>query len=135
VEDASDQPLVGSQLRASLAREAVDQAGEGLAPRGSARGLLTARVLTVEETTVAFAAPDRPREYLLRAEAEATLTRPDGRVLWKSTRIHADREFISGLTVEATQRNKEVAVEQLARDLSREILRRVALTMDREPRP
>ncbi|MBI5441564.1 MAG: hypothetical protein HY900_10195 [Deltaproteobacteria bacterium] len=133
VEDGSDQPLLGARLRASLAKEAVDHAGEGLAARATARGLLTVRIASVTETAVAFAAPDRPRQYLLHAEVEATLARPDGRILWKSMKIRGDREFVSGLTVEATQRAKEIALDRLVDDLSREILRRVALTLDRDP--
>lgn len=132
VEDVGDLPLFGSYLRSALARDAVDQPGKTLASRESAKALLTGRVVSVKENAVAYVAPDRPREYLLKAEVEATLSRPDGKVLWKSTKIHAERQFASGTTIEATQRNKQVAAELLARDVSHEILRRVALTLERD---
>jgi outer membrane lipopolysaccharide assembly protein LptE/RlpB len=130
VEDEGSQPLLGSFLRRSLAREAVDRPGERLSSKDRARALLTARVLSITESAVAFVAGDAPQEYRLSAEVEAKLERPDGRVLWKGLRIRADRGFLSGTTVEETQRNKEVALERLAGDLSREILRRVSLALE-----
>ncbi len=132
VEDDSKEPLVGAKLRAAIAREAVDQASEGLASRANAKALLTARVLSVLEPTVAFTAGDVPQEYLLKAEVEATLTLPDGRVLWKGLKIGADRQYAAGSSVEQTQQNKNAALERLSRDLSREILRRVVLSLDKD---
>ena len=81
----------------------------------------------------AFVAGDVPQLYLLKGEVEGRLATPDDQVLWKGLGIRAEREFAAGDTVEATQSNKDNALEFLAGDLSREVLRRVALAMTARP--
>lgn len=133
VADDSAEPLFGAHVRAALAREVVDRADVVLADRQGATASLTARVTSTKETTTAYVAGDNPRQYLLVAEAEATLSSNDGTVLWKGLNLRADRQFSAGDTVEGTQTNKQQALQLLAGDLSREIARRVSLSLSTLP--
>ncbi|MBI5017305.1 MAG: hypothetical protein HZB55_17700 [Deltaproteobacteria bacterium] len=131
VVDDSREPLFGSQLRAALARGVVDRPEAALGASGQAGAwLLSTRVVSVQETAVAYAVGDLPRLYLLAAEIEAKLEAPGGRVVWKGLKIRSDREFAAGDKVEQTQVRKGEALTQLARQLAGEVLRRVDLVTD-----
>jgi hypothetical protein len=142
VADESREPLFGSQLRAALAREVVDRPEVSLGSRGQAGAwLLSAKVLSVQETAVAYVVGDLPRLFLLAAEVEAKLEapgdmpggKPGGKVVWKDLKIRSDREFAAGDTIEETQVRKNEALTLLARELAREVLRRVDLATDLSP--
>lgn len=131
VADESGEPLFGASLRAALARQVVDRPEAALgSPGGAGVWRLSATALSAQETAVAYVAGDRPRLYLLAAEADARLEAPDGRVVWKGLRLRAEREFVAGDTVEQTKVQKNAALRLLAEDLAREVLRRVALVTD-----
>ena len=59
--------------------------------------------------------------------ASAWLTDSRGEILWKGVQLRADREFPAGVDVNQTERNKDAALQLLARDLAREVLRRARL--------
>jgi outer membrane lipopolysaccharide assembly protein LptE/RlpB len=126
VEDDAAEPLFGILLGQHLSREAVDRAQFALAGVDRADLVLRVQVQQVNESGAAFVVGDRTREYLLAGTVGATLTRRDGEILWKAGAIRADRPFAAGVDVNQTERNKDVASELLARDLGREVLRRVA---------
>ena len=131
VADDGGEPLFGADLRAALAREAVDRGDAALGAVGEAGAyLLKARVAAIREKAVAYSVGDRPRQYLLTAEAEVVLVGPDGKTVWKGLRITADREFPAGDTVEETQNNKEAVLHLLSEELAREILRRASLALE-----
>jgi outer membrane lipopolysaccharide assembly protein LptE/RlpB len=131
VADDGGEPLFGADLRAALAREAVDRGDAALGASGEAGAyLLRARVVSIREDAVAYSVGDRARQYLLTAEAEATLEASDGRVVWKGVRIPVDREFPAGETVEDTENNKDVTLHLLAEELARAILRRASLALE-----
>ena len=67
------------------------------------------------------------REYVLTGEVAATLASAEGVVLWRGSGIRANRAFAAGASVDETEQNKDRALELLARDLAREVLRRVSL--------
>ena len=133
VSDDSTEPLFGAHVRTALAREVVDRAEVSLADRSGATALLTCRVVSVKETSKAFVAGDKPRQYILEAEGEATLTGRDNKVIWKGLKIQADRLFTAGASVGVTEANKAQAIELLAGDLAREIARRVSLVLGTLP--
>lgn len=131
VADESREPLFGSQLRAALAREVVDRPAVSLGAadeKGAWR--VSAKIVSVQETAVAYVVGDLPRLYLLAAEVEAKLEAPGGKVVWKDLKIRSDREFAAGNTVEETKVLKNEALTLLARELAREVLRRVDLVAD-----
>jgi hypothetical protein len=130
VDDRTQQPLFGARLRAALAREVVDRGDASLSPRSRSGALLTVQAASLTETATAFVVGDVPRQYSLQAEVEARLTGPEGQILWKGLGIKADRLFPAGDVVEVTQANKEIALDLLAGDLSREILRRASLALE-----
>lgn len=131
VADDSKEPLFGSHLRAALAREVVNRPEASLGSPGQAGAwLLTAKVLTVKETALAYVVGDVPRLYLLAAEVEARLEAPGGKVVWKDLKIQSDLEFVPGKTIEETQIAKNEALTRLALRLAGEILRRVDLATD-----
>jgi len=105
VEDRGDQPLFGALLTRELTRE----------------------------TAVAYSTGDITREYLVVAEAAATLASAGGGVLWRGTGIRAERSFPAGQSVNETESNKDRALALLAGDLAREILSRVSLRLSRQP--
>jgi hypothetical protein len=127
VEDNANEPLFGVQLGQQLSREAVNRAEFALASRDRAQFGLRVRVAHIEETGAAFVVGDLTREYVVTGAVDAYLDGPDGEILWKGTGIRADRAFPAGADVNQTVANKNVALELLARDLSREVFRRAAL--------
>jgi outer membrane lipopolysaccharide assembly protein LptE/RlpB len=131
IEDEGAEPLFGARLAQALAREAVDRADTALVGRERARSLLTVRVDSVVESGTAYTEGDIVQEYVLVAEVTATLAQPGGAVLWRGRAIRADRDFPAGATVNETEVNKDRAIALLTRDLSREILRRVSLVLNR----
>jgi hypothetical protein len=130
VADDGDEPLFGADLRAALARETVDRGDAALASPGAGAYVLKVRVAAIRETTVAYSVGDEPRQYLLTAEAEATLEAPDGALVWKGVRITADREFPAGDTVEDTENNKDDTLHLLSEELARAVLRRASLALE-----
>ncbi len=131
VEDEGGERLFGAVLARGLSREAVDRADVALAERGAAKYLLAVRVNSVAEQGSAFSARTVTREYLLKADVTATLSRPGGEPVWRAAGIRGSREFLAGATVQETEANKAQAKDLLSRDLSREILRRVSLALQR----
>jgi outer membrane lipopolysaccharide assembly protein LptE/RlpB len=129
VDDEGDEPLFGARLSQALARNALNRADAPLVRREQAQALLSVRVDSVNESAAAYSAVDVIREYILKAEVTATLTRPGGPVLWRGRNIRAQREFPAGSDVNETEDNKDRASERLARDLAREVLRRVSLAL------
>ncbi len=134
VEDDGDELLFGALFASQLAREAVDRPDLELVSRERSRAWLTARVDAVWERGVAYAVGDLVREYALVGTVTATLNSPQGDVLWHQGGIRADRDFAAGDSVDETQDNKNRAKTLLARDLAREVLRRVAVVLDRRER-
>jgi outer membrane lipopolysaccharide assembly protein LptE/RlpB len=130
VVDEGAEPLFGATLARSLNREAVNRAGFSLAGRGAASRFLAVRVDSVTERGASYSAPAVIREYVLTADVTVTLTGPEDKPIWKGKGIRADREFLSGASVRETENNKQVALDLLAGDLSREILRRVSLVLE-----
>ena len=127
VDDRGGEPLFGAILARALAREAVDRGDLRLTTGNEAVLRLSVRADRVTESAAAFSAAGL-QEYRVAAEATATLSRVDGTVLWRGT-VGAHREFAAGSTVEATEQAKAAALELLARDLAREILRRLPLAL------
>ena len=130
VDDEGSEPLFGATLARSLNREAVDRAGFSLAGRGAASRFLTVRVDAVSERGSAYSAPDVIREYVVTAEVTATLAGAEGKPVWTGKAIRLDREYLAGSTVQEKENNKNVALQLLAGDLSREILRRASLASE-----
>lgn len=129
VEDESDEILFGATLAKAVAREAVNRADVVLVGRPAAEMLLSIRVDSVTATGVAFTAGDRVREYTLVGVVTATLENPGGEIIWRGVDVRADREFAAGDTVNETEANKDQALILLAKDLSREVLRRATLKL------
>lgn len=127
VPDESDEPLFGPALAAELSRQAVDRGDVALARRGAADAHLSVELERIAEAGAAYVAGDLVREYVLTGEVTATLASADGVVLWRGSGIRADREFPAGRSINETEANKDRALELLARDLAREVLRRVSL--------
>jgi len=133
VDDRGDQPLFGALLARELTRETADRAGvRDAGPERSEYGV-SVRLDSVRETAVAYSKGDITREYLVVAEATATLSSAGGEVLWRGTGIRAERSFPAGQSVNDTETNKDRALGLLAGDLAREILRRVSLKLSRQP--
>jgi len=130
VDDEGSEPLFGAKLARGLNREAVDRAGFSLAGRGAASRFLTVRVDAVTERGAAYSAPDVIREYVVTAEVTATLAGAEGKPIWTGKAIRLDREYLAGSTVQEMENNKDEALQLLAGDLSREILRRVSLVLE-----
>jgi len=133
VEDRGDQPLFGALLTRELTRETADRAGVRDAGAERSGYGVSVRLDAVRETAVAYSTGDITREYLVVAEAAATLASAGGGVLWRGTGIRAERSFPAGQSVNETESNKDRALALLAGDLAREILSRVSLRLSRQP--
>jgi len=133
VDDRGDQPLFGALLARELTRETADRAGVRDAGADRSEYGVSVRLDSVRETAVAYSTGDITRDYLVVAEATATLSSTGGEVLWRGTGIRAERSFPAGQSVNDTQTNKDRALGLLAGDLAREILRRVSLKLSRQP--
>ncbi len=128
VVDGGGEPLFGATLARALAREAVGRADASLASRESAAVHLAVRVDGVSEAGVAYGVGDVVREYRVTAAVTATATRPGGEVLWRGAGLRADRAYGAvPADASATEAAKGRALEVLAADLAREVLRRLAL--------
>lgn len=133
VEDRGDEPLFGALLARELTQEVADRAGAHDSDRDGAGHRVTVRLDAVRESVAAYSSGDIPREYLLTAEATATLAAAGGEVLWRGSGIRASRSFAAGSGVNETEENKDRALALLAGDLSREVLRRVGLKLSGRP--
>ncbi len=133
VDDRGDQPLFGALLTRELIRETADRAGVRDAGAERSGYGVSVRLDSVRETAVAYSTGDITREYLVVAEATATLASAGGDVLWRGTDIRAERSFTAGQSVNETETNKDRALALLAGDLASEILRRVSLRLSRQP--
>ncbi|WP_025322786.1 LPS assembly lipoprotein LptE [Deferrisoma camini] len=125
VDDRAAEPLFGPLLARAMAREVVDR-GDLRLGRGPAADLVVrVRVDEVTESGAAYGAGGLV-EYRVRARVTATVADRAGRVQWRGT-LEEDREFPAGADVNATERAKDQALEALASDLARAVLRRASI--------
>jgi outer membrane lipopolysaccharide assembly protein LptE/RlpB len=133
VDDEGTEPLFGALLARYLSREAVDRYDMALAAREASDVSLAVKVESVLQEGVAYVAGDQVREYALTGDVSATFTKSSGQVLWRGLHIRAQRQFAAGTDVNETEANKDRTLVLLARDLSREVLSRVALARQGAP--
>lgn len=93
---------------------------------GSADAVLRGTVTRVEITDVALTSDQTSRQRRITIYVAAGLTRVrDGNLLWQDKNLWRNRTYNVGTTPQATDVNKRVAINELARDLAQTLHDRI----------
>ncbi len=85
---------------------------------GQADAILRGNIVRADVEDVAYTTKETSKQRRITIQVEASLTRTrDGKVLWKRRDLKQQRTYSVGSTPQATDMNKQIAVNELAKSM------------------
>jgi outer membrane lipopolysaccharide assembly protein LptE/RlpB len=123
----SNEFLVGSWITDELRQEFLRGSALGIASREEADVILEGEVVSVSTSGLSYVRYDQAIERRIVAQCSVRMKdRKTGKVLWQTSDIVRENEFLVGREVMETEANKNYALQTLSRDVAEMIYHRIA---------